>query len=168
MAVPGIVKYDQTLSEKVKDALEGAFGNIFRSYYIGDPLSFPKSSLPAIVVEKQAGVISQDATGFDQSLSTILIILADDKKVDLKNPGRKKTSHVRFSQWVEGRDPTTKQYLDQSVMGVLRKQFTLNEKITDQDITIEYGVNVRPAGLMTAEARITVVMSELVEIGSRT
>lgn len=162
------IKFDPFVIERLMDVLRTAFTSRFKEYYLGDPVAIPVSALPCMVIEKESSTVEHDATGFDRVTSRVIIKLIENKKVDFHNPGQRKSSHFHFHKLVEGRDPTTRQYLDQTVLGVIRKQFTLSDTLIDQSLEIEYGIGLRPDELMTSEATVTITLQELVEIGSRT
>ena len=132
-----------------------------KTYYFGDPLIIPVSNLPAIIVNKKSNIISHGATGLDDSERTYTIKLVFNKKDELgKNPNEV-TVQRTMADIIEGTD--TSGWVATSVIGVLRKYFTLGDTINDQLVSIEYFLAER-GDLITEEADININIKDFVSV----
>jgi hypothetical protein len=151
--------------KKLKDNLPDGY---FKTYYYGDVMEIPESSLPCVIVYKDNTDIVQGPTGKDVVLSNVVIILAYNKRNDWGNAGNEVAGTRALEQYAEGLDPTTGEYHAKSVAGILRANFTLSNRATDQNLKIEYGITGRPKEILTAEARINCEIEEYVTVTMRT
>lgn len=159
----------KSLSKEIRQRLKDALGaGTFREYYIGDPLQIPQSSLPCVIIEKESETVEADATGLDKVETTILVKLVVNKKDDFGRVSKDVLWRERLESMAAARDKTTKQFKDESVLGVLRKQFTLGNRVLNHNETVEYGLTPRPQDVITEEAHIRITFTELVEVPSRT
>ncbi len=148
--------------------LRDGFGGRFKQYYEGDPIQVPLSAMPCLIVEKIDGDTQQDATGLDQQTSRVMVKIVMDKKIDFLSAKNKKSTHQELLHLMEGRDESTAQYIDESVLGIIRTQFTFNSTVVDQTININYGTGFRPNDVTTAEGQATFTITELIQVPVRT
>ena len=153
------------LIEKLKENLPNGY---FKEFFYGDPLAIPVNSLPCVIVRKEGTQITQGATGLDVLTHTVVVQLAYNKKNDWGKSASEVVGTRKLEEYAEGRDSTTGQYDAKSVVGILRKNFTLGNIATDQDIVIEYGIVGRPDDQITAECQITCTIEEHVPVPIRT
>lgn len=136
-----------------------------KSYYFGDPLLIPVANLPAIIVSKRSSSISQGATGLDEADKTYSIKLVFNKKDELgKNPNEV-TVQRTIADIVEAVDANSN-FVPTSLMGIIRKYFTLGDTINNQEITIEYFLAER-GDLITEEAEIIINIKDFVSVANR-
>jgi hypothetical protein len=132
------------------------------TYYFGDPLIIPASNLPALIISKKSSDIEQGATGLDEATKLYSIKLVFNKKDELgKNPNEVSAQRT-MADIVEGVD-TNGNWVTESIMGVLRKYFTLGDTINDQTIAIEYFLSER-GDLITEEAEININIKDFVSV----
>lgn len=67
------VTYKQTVAEKILELIKTEFGDGFRIYRVGDPITPGQSELPAIYVTESNVRVVQDATGYDGLIHLSLI-----------------------------------------------------------------------------------------------
>lgn len=136
-----------------------------KSYYFGDPLIIPVSNLPSVIVSKRSSEVSQGATGLDEADKVYSIKVVMSKKDEMgKNPSEVAVQRT-ISDIVEGTDGSNN-WTATSIMGVLRKYFTLGDTIEDQTIAIEYFLTER-GELVTEEAEITINIKDFVSVDER-
>ena len=139
----------------------------FRGFYDGDPLLIPRSSLPAVVVETSQSNNLIGPTGHDKWQENIIIKLVVDKTDEMGANSDVVISYKRLKQMVFARDKTTKEFLPNSLMAILRKNFTLDDVVIQQNVTVDYGLAERGDELLTAEVHISFTAQQIVEIGQR-
>lgn len=160
-------KYKQTVAEKIVELLKGAFGDDFKLYRVGDPITAGSSQLPAIFVTETNLDVQDDATGYDGIIHTLNIQVVLNKKNELGRPVEGNTLDTILDNYVYGRDPETDEYAAKSVLGVLRRNVTLEEMTIQTKATIRRELVVRPEDELTAEANITIEVHELQPVNNR-
>ncbi len=171
-AVPIIIDDDKvfdTISTRVLRFLKDNFASgQFNAFYDGDPLLIGISRLPAIIVETSSANTLIGPTGFDKWQETITIKIVVNKRDEVGAEEDTVLGYKRLKQLVGARDITTKKFIPESLMGILRTNFTLDDVVIHQDVTIDYGIGERGDELLTSEAHIQFTAHELIEIGQRT
>jgi hypothetical protein len=71
-----------------------------------------------------------------------------------------------LESFAQGIDPTSTEYEQHTIAGILRTNFTLGQIATNQMIDIKYGIVPRKDG-PTAECHITFVVDELKIVSER-
>jgi hypothetical protein len=156
-----------TVAEKIRDLFKSAFGDAFRMYRVGDPIIPPQSELPAVYVTETSVDFSADATGYDAIKHHIFIQLVLNKKDELGRPVDGNTLDTIIDNFIYGRDLTTNEYATNSVMGVLRKNFTLDGLSVNTIGNAKKGVVPRPQDMLTAEGQIDFTVDELQPVNNR-
>lgn len=163
-------QYRITVAEKIRDLVKDTFGNHFRLYRVGDPIIIPNSELPAVLITETGLEVAQDATGYDALIHSITMQVVYSKKDELGRPVDGNTLDTILDNIVYGRDPSTNEYADKSIMGVLRKNFTLDSNTTiQQEVSVRKTLVVRTASQedTTAEATIEIEVHELQVVNNR-
>lgn len=154
------------LIKKVISLLEDNVNpQIKRPFYDGDPVIIPVSSLPVIAVEMSGSEIDEGPTGYDSHKDTIIIKVIVDKRVDFNKMANEVVAQKTLRDYVKGVDDDDNLKAD-SVVGVLRKYLTLDKKVLDQLLTIEYSV-VKREEITTEEAWITLSSESIMRINNR-
>jgi len=136
-----------------------------KRYFYGDPIIINVSSLPALIVENASQEITQKATGQDEITNTYNIRLVFNKKSELgKNP-EEVASERTIAQLVSGRD-SSGNYNQTSIVGILRKYFTLGDLINDQQIAVDFSTGER-GDIITAEADILLTIKDNINLANR-
>jgi hypothetical protein len=162
--------YLKTVAELILQNLKDGLGEAWsiESFYNGDPGIFPIGALPAICVVKQIGKVTQDSTQRDNMDSTYMIKVILSKEEDYNASPTEDLTQSRLERIVESRDYTTGYYIASSLMGVLRQNFTLENRVVDNKIDIRYGITQRGETLY-AEANVQINLSERIDMyGART
>lgn len=156
-----------TVSEVIRDLFKTAFGDHFRMYRVGDPILPAQSELPAVFISETSVSFKQDATGYDLITHNILIQLVHNKKDELGKPVDGNTLDTILDNEIYGRDPSTNEYLPNTLMGVLRKNLTLGNLSIETISDAKKGVVARPQDMITAEAQVSVQVTELQPVNNR-
>lgn len=163
--------YDRTLIDRIIEVLRNQEGfNYFKKFYHGDPYDIPLSNMPCVVVELQRTRISSDdaPTGMDHIQQTIQIKLIYNKREDYGSTNTSEVTGVRtLESFAQGIDPSSGEYESHTVLGILRKNFTLDNVIVDQAVDIQYGIVPRKDA-PTSECHITFIADELAPVSGRT
>jgi hypothetical protein len=153
------------IADKLIQYLKDYGDKRIKSYYYGDPLTIPASNLPAIIVSKSSSIVSHGATGMDDTDRNYSIKLIFNKKDELgKNPSEV-TVQRTMADIIEGTE-SAGTWTPTSIIGVIRKSFTLGNSINDQIIRIEYFLAER-GDLITEEAEIIINIKDFVSVDGR-
>lgn len=153
--------------KEIKDLLEdNAHPELKRPFYLGDPLHIPASQLPTIAVDIVSGESPQGPTGHDEQSERLVIKVLVDKRQDLGNGGNKVVATEELVKYVEELDESNGQYQGNTVLGVLRKNLTLENTVINQEMSWEYGVAERE-DILTAECWITISITKIIQVPNR-
>lgn len=154
------------IADKIINLLKASNDKRIKMYYYGDPLVLAVSNLPAVVVENRSSRISQTATGVDEADNTYSIKLIMNKKDEIgKNPEEMVLQRT-MADILMGVD-SNNQYKANTIVGILRNNFTLSNTVNDQDMSIEFALTER-GDLITQEVEIIINIKDLVYVPSRT
>jgi len=156
-----------TVAEKIRDLFKVAFGDKFRMYRVGDPIVPPQSELPAIYVTETSADFEVEATGYDSITHHIFIQIVFNKKDELGKPVEGNTMDTIIDNVIYGRDATTNEYALNTIMGVLRKNFTLDGLSVNTIGNAKKGVVPRPQDMLTVEGQIDITVDELQVVNNR-
>jgi hypothetical protein len=140
---------------------------VIKAYYEGDPGLIGKSSLPAICVMKNGAKIKVDATGTDGIYDTITMKIILDKSDDYGASETVDLTERKLRTIVEDRDPITGYFVPNSIMGILRTNYTLGNVTLEQEQQIQYFIEARPDNMFTSEAHISISTRERVYVPNR-
>ena len=146
---------------RVLELLRDTFGDQFKAYFNGQPEEIPESMLPCIMVSETTGSIASGATGTDDILETIQIIIALNKKDDIGADPEADLTEFKLRKLVKGQDPTTGQYKPQTIMYALRTYISMGDAVLNSRIDTDFDVNVRGTDTVTQEAYITVTIDRM-------
>lgn len=163
-----LTDYYKPVTTRMVEALKEGFKSRFKVIIEGDPIDIPVAWLPCIIVEKTDGAVVQDATGLDEQTSVVVVKVLMNKRADFGSSRDKQITPQILMAIIEGRDPVTREYLSDSVLGIIRRSFTLSSTIVDQAVALEYAIGFRPADLISAEGRATFTITELIQVPNRT
>jgi len=170
------------LPRVILNTLRANLGAMFKAYYDGEPVVIGMSHLPALIVEWESSAPVLAPTRHDKWNHTIIIKVLLNKTDDfgrsgteghaadiIEVPTKKKLERMIFA-----RDATTRQYIDESIMGVLRNNFTMDGRASDQTAQVQFGNSRRPSVqgnsefIVTSEAHIRLTGRELIAVPNRT
>src|SRR5690348_14119589 len=141
--MPQEVNYLETTCDKIKRILqdwdqEGRF----KKYVYGDDsdLEFGSDEMPYVIIDLLDTDVEQGATATDNVTETIKIIIGVNRKEYMDEFDNETFSwKKKVELWVQGNDPITGQYDPGTILGLLRKNFTLGNYALNQKIKIKYG-----------------------------
>lgn len=156
--------YKLTLSETVRDLLEKDLGDAFKQYFNGDPLAIGQSYLPAICVIRRRSTPRSIATGVDERTVALTIRVVFNKKDEFGKSAKETTLQKTMENIVEGIDDTTNTYHQNSILGILRRNFTLESLVVRNEEDIEYLLNNNRPEVLTMEADIDCLFTERITV----
>ncbi len=160
--------YEKTLPDTIKDYLNKELPKgYFKIIFYGDPMNIPSSLLPCIAIEKTRTQITAGPTGMDKIVTTISINLMYNKKEDFGRTNDEMVGKRKHEEYAEAIDNESHEWFKTSVMGILRKNFTLGDVVLNQDIDINYGIVPRPGNELTAECQIRCSFTQLKVVSVR-
>lgn len=158
--------YYDDAAKLIMTRVRGILGEDY-SYYDGDPILIPEANLPAVVVEPLTMQINASATMTDDFFETILIKVILNKKTDYGADGQTDMTKKKLRRLIAGRDPETGYYTTNSLVGSLRTQITLGDYALQNDMEVQFDVDVRPEDVITSEAYITCTLRTRVIVPNR-
>lgn len=141
--------------DRVLEVLKDAFGGRFKEYINGLMDEIPESMLPLIMATSSDGTVSSGATGTDDIVEKIVIVVALNHKDYIGSHRPVAEADLALRRLVMAQDPTSRQYLPETVMYALRRNFTLDGGIVDNNITFDFSPVRRGESLYTQEATLT-------------
>ncbi len=158
----------KTLVDTIIDLLKQQQGfGYFKKYFYGDPYEIPLSDLPCIAVELLRTQINAGPTGMDEVIQTVQIKLIYNKRDDFTTAPTSEVTGVRsLESFAQGIDPSSSEYEQHTIAGILRRNFTLGNIANNQTIDIKYGIVPRRGG-PTSECHITFVVDEFKSVSTR-
>ncbi|MBS4040414.1 MAG: hypothetical protein KGZ81_07425 [Flavobacteriales bacterium] len=154
-------------AQLIRNIAQETFGDIFKEYFLGAPDDIPESALPCVVIQKVSGTFSSSATSTDDRTEEIVIVLNVNGKDGFGNPSSEDTVMRQLSNYIEEIDPATGSFKPTTLMGMLRRNLSLNGNVIDSSAEINYDVNMTPDQDTIYQAFVTVTLLRRVYITDR-
>lgn len=132
-------QYYKDPSQRLLDLVKDEMGSGYE-YFLGVPSELPEAAFPCIVVQTVDSSISAGATGFDQVIEQVDIVVMVNSKDDLNAPEAKDTTLRKLNNIIQGRSPTGA-WLTPSIMHTVRKAIALYDQNQQVVIGSEAVVN---------------------------
>lgn len=116
----------------LKTNLGDVGGGFFKQFYNGDPDLIALSDMPCVTVKLENTDTESITTGQDIEHHTVVIKLVASKRSEFNKAPDEVTIERTLRQYAAGRDVTTNQIADNTVVGILRKYYTMNNKTHGQ------------------------------------
>jgi hypothetical protein len=141
---------------------------LIKAYYEGDPGLIGKSSLPAIAIMKNRGKTMVGPTGTDEVNDEITIKIIFDKSDDYGLSDSVDTTERKLRLLMEDRDTVTGYFKPDTVIGILRTNYTLGQVTIEQaSMDVMYYIEQRPENQFTSEAHLKIQTRERIYIPNR-
>ena len=166
----------QPAAERILANIVDKMGSNFKEFFYGDPFAIPESQLPCIIVDPDKTHSELGPTGMDRITQTITVKVVLNKRDDFGGDTSVSITKKKLVQYMEARDNTTKQYIPETIMGIVRTYMTLSRQDTEDLMIesvsdIEYGTTNRGTpgeyDTLCAEAVCTITTTELVRVDNR-
>lgn len=135
----------------------------------GDPIYLPTSMLPAIVIVKTGGVVEDGPTGADFVTEDISIRVVYNMNDYLGASMTENIPHNEIVDMLEARKDTG-EYEDKSIIGLIRKNYTLGNSVVGQKFSVKYDLlaeNRSEDGVITLEGHLDFTTRQLVAVANR-
>lgn len=156
-----------SIAQVVLKLLKDELNYKFKTFRTGDPGLIPPANLPAVFVSEVQTNYTDGPTLHDEIEHVLLIQLVFDKKEDFGNPDESHTLENRIERIVQGREDSTGNFLDGTLIKVLRENYTLGNLVIENINQVRRGVNPRSEELITEEAHIDVTVREIQAVTAR-
>lgn len=156
----------ERLTELMKDTFT-AHG--FKTFYEGDPGLIPKDYYPCIIVEKEEAQIDVASTAHDEMVETISIrvVLNKQDDIDASDAGDEvDLTERKLRKLIEGRDKTTGQYMDGTLLYAIRTRLTLDQFDINSTVKIRYG-QIDRRDTQSSEGMVTMSLTERILVPNR-
>lgn len=154
---------------KIRDLLKSTFGSSIKEYWLEDPVLIPLSSLPCLCIcpiSTDVNIVDNQRDSYTHFIDVVIIINA---KQELKKYKQEIIGTQFLTEKMEGRNTSTGVLETNTVLHVLRSNFTLGDNWYIQNISsIDYFLRIREEGeeqFVTKEAKCHL---EVVEFSDRT
>ena len=166
--MPQTTGYKKTVPDTLLALFKSKLGeSIFKAYYMGDPIIIPHSLLPAMIISEPATDYDDGPTGFDEIKHNVLIQICFDKRSEFGKKDKEATLERTIDNIAQGRDETTGDYKDISIVGILRRNITLGNLSIRSINGVQKGIVDRSETLTTTEAHIKITITELQSVANR-
>lgn len=157
--------YQQTITERLIEVLKENLGSYgFKQFYNGDPEEIPQSYLPCLCVVKRRTEWLPSPTGTDKRQHLIFIRAVYNKKDEFGKSASEAVLQKTLENLMEGIDDTTGEYAQTSVIGILRKNFTLGNFVVNNQVSVDYANNPDRPGLFTFEAQAEALFDDFLTV----
>lgn len=161
--------YKKLIEEQIIDLLKKNLpSGLFKAFYIGDPIAIPQSQLPCLCVVCEQSRYEFGATGHDEVEHRVQIKAVFNKKNFFNKSPQEYILEQSVKRIIEGRDEDTGRLSNTSLLGVLRRNVTIEPTIFQQAVTASYLLaNQRQQDLITYEAVIEFSVRGMIEVDNR-
>lgn len=160
------IYYDDGVARVIR-ILRDTFGDFFKNYYNGEPPEIPPQDMPCVIVSETDGSIEDGATGQDNITETIRITLSVDLREYANASDDTNMAEYHLRKLVKGQDPTTLEYLPETVMYAIRKHHTINDRATSNTVRTEFAIAERAENFYAQEAYVTLTITRRAMVPER-
>lgn len=161
----------QNVARVLLNTLRKELGSTFKTYWDGDPIAIGQSQLPALIVDWERADSIVAPTRHDRWRHSIVIKVLVNKMEDVSTLDTQGTGILievptkkRLEGYIFARDKTTGEYKADTVLGVLRRKYTLEGRQGNQIANVVFGITERPgeggALHIAAEGHIELTVDE--------
>lgn len=150
---PVIEKYHQLIEEKMP--------GIFKSFYQGDPIVVPASSLPALIISRAQTRVAAHTNAEDEHDQVFRLTVITDIRAEISDDRQIVPGVAMLYNIIEGREKDTYKLKTDSILGILRSNKnidTANNLRTDlgQVTRVDYAmiINKRQPDQYALEATV--------------
>lgn len=161
--------YKKLIEEQIVQILkDGLPSGLFKAFYVGDPLAIPQSQLPCLCIVCEQSKYAFGATGHDEVEYRVQIKAVFNKKNFFNKSPQEYVLEQTVKRIIEGRDEATGRLQNNTLLGILRRNVTLEPSIFQQEVTVSYLLaNQRQQDLITYEAIIEFSVRGMIEVDDR-
>lgn len=112
--------YKDPIIKKYFDLIKAKMESKFKMYYQGDPIRIPKSGIPALIISKRETQIGHLNSSEDEQQMRIVLTVVCDIRDEINDDKEFVPGMAMLYNLVEGRDPSTYQLKDDTILDILR------------------------------------------------
>jgi len=158
-------KYAENVTEKIMRLLKDGMGSgQIKTFYYGDPIILPQSRLTACLVNEVRTEIEVENTAQDLYRHFVTVTIVINKKTEFNKTPREQVGKRHLENIIGGIDLVTGKVADESVLGIIRQNFTLGSFAENQQVDVEYALGQRGTDVITEEVDLRFVIEDIVEV----
>ncbi len=164
------ITYDTTLEENIASLLRTNLGTAYFKHYIVarmDSESITPSSMPCVLISRLDSAGKAQSTASDTNSYNIALTVILSRKAGFLGVKGEEANTLLFNNLVDGIDPVTKEYSPQSIIGILRKNFSIGSSIDNQIHRVNYPIAKMRDTVPTMEAIIKLTVDKHVVVTGR-
>ena len=125
------------------ELFQGIFGDTFKSYWEGTPTTVPNATdFPLVIIQQKKTKAVIGPTSTDEVPETITISVWLNEADDLGSENVRTTTMRKLQFMVQGQDPVTKDYRNDTFLYALRHYLTTlntgSQWLIDSDVEVQY------------------------------
>lgn len=138
--------YTDPIIRKYQELIKAAMPGVFKSFYQGDPVRIPKSSLPALIISKTQTTTEVFTDVEDDHRISLVLTVVSDMRDERSEDMEMSTGVAKLYDILEGRDANYKLKTD-TVLHVLRSNIGVDTALnlrTDLGTStrVDYGMTI--------------------------
>lgn len=118
--------YTDPIIKKYREMIESAMPGVFKSFYQGDPLRIPKSSLPALIISKSQTRAAPHTNVEDEHEVALILSVIVDMRDEIKDEVELTPGIAQLYDIIEGREDTTYKLKTKSILNILRSNIAVD------------------------------------------
>lgn len=118
--------YTDPIIAKYKDLIYTAMPGVFKSFYQGDPIRIPKSSMPALIISKSQTRVAKFTNAEDQHEVALILSVIVDLRDEIKDDVELTPGISQLYDLIEGREDTTYKLKTDTILNILRTNATVD------------------------------------------
>lgn len=171
---------EKPIERRILEKLADELGDMFKVYYDGDPIFLGKSHLPCVIIDLERSTPLQAPTGHDKWRHSILVKVCVNKMDDAgmgdiggtQNRIIDVPTKQRLQQFIGARAKANGEYIQKSVLGVIRRFYTMDGTVSNQSVQINYGISQRPGfednqTMVVGEGQVRFDADEMLAVSGR-
>lgn len=118
--------YTDPIIKKYRELIEEAMPGVFKSFYQGDPLRIPKSSMPALIISKSQTRVAPHTNAEDEQEIALILSVIVDLRDEIKDEKELTPGIAQLYDIIEGREDTTYKLKTKSILNILRTNISVD------------------------------------------
>jgi hypothetical protein len=162
--------YDLTVEEVIANTLKENLGSsLFKNYLVGriDSPTVNRSMMPCLLVSRLGSSGKQQSTATDVNTYTVTVTIILDRRAGFLGVHGEEANSLLMNNLMDGIDPVTKEYSEQSILGILRKNFSLVGVIDNELYNVNYPITRLRDTVTTMEAVLRLTVDKHVVVTGR-
>lgn len=100
--------------------------NVFKKFYIGDPIRVPISNLPACIISRNETRVAAENNAQDEHGMQMTLTVVTDIRKDISDDSSFAQGTASLYNIIEGRDETTLKLKEESILNILRNNLLVD------------------------------------------